>query len=327
MKKNISGKITRYQQWIETALKNCAKPVKTRDLRDPIQYVLGGQGKRIRPLFTLLACELAGGDPKSAISAATGIELLHNFTLVHDDIMDRDENRRGRPTVHTKWDEGTAILTGDGILGLAYKILIQSPPPAIAKIASIFSQTIVELCEGQALDKEFERRTEVSLNEYQKMISLKTARLFQSSAEIGAIIGGGTGKQIKNISNFAWNIGMAFQIQDDLLDVVGEETVLGKDVGSDIVSGKKTFLIIECLNRCPDPDREFLIHFRPEHPLRSDSLNKIREIFKQTGTIEFTQKAIRRYYRRALSYLTGTGKSPSVESFRYLVERMISREF
>jgi len=211
-------------------------------LFEPINYVNNLQGKRLRPLLVILSGLSLNGNLKSLLHPAVAIELLHNFTLVHDDIMDNDEIRRGKPTVHAKWDLGTAILVGDGLLGLAYRKILSTPDVKQAHIAKLFTDALIDICEGQALDKSFESRPNVSENEYLEMINKKTAVLIQLSCHLGAITAGADEENQKKFSEFGYNIGMGFQIQDDLLDVIADESKLGKKVGSDLAMNKKTIL-------------------------------------------------------------------------------------
>ena len=221
-----------------------ASRLKSRAVAVPVHYVFANGGKRIRPVLLLLACKTVGGRVRDALPAAVAIELLHNFTLVHDDIMDKATSRRGRPTVHTKWDQSTAILVGDELMALAYRSLLQTKSARLHAIADTFTQAFVEVCEGQGLDKEFETQRRVSLPRYLTMIEQKTAKVISAAAEIGALVGRGTVRQVTALQRYGLHLGRAFQVQDDLLDVVADEAKFGKTVGRDIVSGKKTYLLI-----------------------------------------------------------------------------------
>jgi len=204
-------------------------------LYEPMRYILKGGGKRIRPLFVILACQSVGGDISDSLHAAVAVELLHTFTLVHDDIMDHDDLRRGKQTVHKKWDEPTAILAGDGLVTLAYHKLLQTKHPEIQKILQIFTEGLLILCEGQAMDKDFESQETVALSKYIDMIDKKTARLISVSCEIGAILGNAGPTHQEILRKFGASLGRAFQIQDDLLDILYEESVTGKPLGSDVI--------------------------------------------------------------------------------------------
>lgn len=211
---------------------------------DPIQYVLTLKGKRIRPLLTLLCAATLDNDYQSARFPAAAVELLHSFTLVHDDIMDNDEIRRGQPTVHIKWDLGTAILAGDGLMGLAFEKLLQTPRGDVASMARRFSKTMRVICEGQGLDKMFESAGDVDRTSYLDMIARKTAVLIELSCELGGMAVEAGSAQIDRLKQFGLALGMGFQVQDDYLDIIAEENALGKKVGSDLTRHKQTILTI-----------------------------------------------------------------------------------
>jgi geranylgeranyl pyrophosphate synthase len=212
---------------------------------DPIRYVLDLSGKKIRPLLVMLSCGVCGGDSEQARFAAAAVELLHNFTLVHDDIMDNDETRRGKTTVHIRWDVNTAILAGDGLLGFAFQKLLQTPGDNNALLAERFTEAMIIICEGQGLDKMFEQQQNVSADQYLDMIERKTAALLRMSCELGAIVAGAPDDQVKKMYDFGHNLGMGFQVQDDILDVMADPDQLGKKVGSDFEMHKQTILTIK----------------------------------------------------------------------------------
>ena len=215
----FTDRVSYYRNLINEKLNQVADKNKPSSFYEPVRYIFKGGGKRIRPILVILACKSVGGEIEKCLNAAVAIELLHNFTLVHDDIMDQDDLRRGRQTVHKKWDEATAILAGDGLVALAYQYLLKTESDEIREICEIFTNGIIELCEGQALDKEFEDEFEIDLAQYISMIEKKTALLLMISLEIGAIIGGGSRSERKLLREFAKELGCAFQIQDDLLDI------------------------------------------------------------------------------------------------------------
>ena len=214
-------------------------------LYEPINYSLSNGGKRIRPLLTLLACNLFSEKIDQAIDAALAIEIFHNFTLLHDDIMDKADIRRGKPTVHKKWNENTAILSGDAMFIKSYDFLLETKTEKFKEILQVFNNTALEVCEGQQYDMEFENRNDVSENEYLRMIELKTSVLLAAALKIGAIIGGAENADADLLYDFGRNIGLAFQLQDDMLDVYGSKNTFGKEIGGDIVANKKTFLLIK----------------------------------------------------------------------------------
>ena len=231
---------------------------KPHKLYDPIAYTMSHGGKRLRPLLTLLACDLFSGDVEKALYPALAIEVFHNFTLVHDDIMDKAPLRRGKETVYKKWDSNIAILSGDTMFALAYQYALNTDSNLVPKILSVFSQAAIEVCEGQQFDMDFETSPSVSIDEYLEMIRLKTAVLIAVSLQIGAIIGDASEEEIIEMYNFGNNLGMAFQLKDDLLDVYGEQEKFGKKTGGDIVANKKTYLFLKALELCDSDNRQIL---------------------------------------------------------------------
>lgn len=233
---------TSIDQHIEHVLDSCPYPT---SLYDPIRYVMRIGGKRVRPLLVLLSAGALGKPGNTVLDVAVAVELLHNFTLVHDDIMDRDEVRRGHPTIHAKWDEGTAILAGDALIGVAYRCLSRLDHPAMGEMIRTFTDAVVEVCEGQALDKEFEGRQDVGLAEYEDMIARKTGRLISMSARIGALAAEAEPGQVEALEAFGSLLGKAFQIQDDLLDYLSTTDTIGKQVGSDLAMHKSTYVTLK----------------------------------------------------------------------------------
>lgn len=216
-----------------------------RGLYEPIAYELSIGGKRVRPVLTMMACNLFSDDLKAAVAPALGIEVFHNFTLLHDDIMDRADIRRGLPTVHKKWNDNTAILSGDVMLIVAYQLIAQTPMPHLKEVLDLFSKTAAEICEGQQYDVDYEARKKVEIDEYIEMIRLKTAVLLGCALKTGAIIGNASPADANLLYDVGINIGLAFQLKDDLLDVYGDEATFGKKIGGDILCNKKTYLLID----------------------------------------------------------------------------------
>lgn len=237
--------IQQLQEIINKAIADTNYKAKPIELYEPISYLMELGGKRMRPVLVLLSTELFGGNVMKALDAAIGIELFHNFTLMHDDIMDKAPLRRGKPTVHAKWSESAAILSGDVMFVEAYKMMIRVEDPILRKVLDIFSDTASGVCQGQQADMNFEKREDVSMEEYLLMIKQKTAVLLAGSMEIGALIGGAEKEQSKLLYEFGENLGLAFQLQDDILDVYGDPEKFGKRVGGDILANKKTFLLIK----------------------------------------------------------------------------------
>lgn len=275
-----------YKSLVDQSLGNAVQASKPRSLYQPLKYVLAGGGKRIRPVLVMLSCEAVGGTAENALPAGVGIEILHNFTLVHDDIMDNADSRRGRATVHTKWDENTAILVGDELLAMAYRSLLRTSSPRIQEIASVFTEGVVEVCEGQAYDKEFERASTVTVDDYLLMISKKTGKMVAVATEIGGLIGNGTNDEIAALRTYGTLAGRAFQIQDDVLDVIGDEKEFGKKIGGDIQEGKKTFLHLEALRRAKGNDRALLKSIAGNGKITRRMVKQVRRIYTETGAME-----------------------------------------
>lgn len=237
---------------MEQAKDNLGMPNYLPGLYEPIRYTLSAGGKRVRPLLTLACCEACGVSAEEAINQAWGIEMFHNFTLLHDDVMDRAETRRGRQTVHVKWNEATAILSGDTMLTLATQLMARCPKEKLPEMLSLFNSTAIKIYEGQQMDMDFELRNDVSIDEYLEMIRLKTAVLLSCACEAGAIMAHAAEPTRRALSEWAENLGMAFQLKDDYLDTFGNPETFGKAVGGDILNDKKTWLLITAETEAPD---------------------------------------------------------------------------
>lgn len=237
---------------LEQAKNNLGLPESLPGLYDPIRYTLSAGGKRLRPLLCLASCQACGVDAEEAVNQAWGIEMFHNFTLLHDDVMDRADVRRGRPTVHKKWNEATAILSGDTMLTLATQLIARCPEEKLADMLNLFNSTAIKIYEGQQMDMDFEKRSDVDATEYLEMIRLKTAVLLSCAVEAGAMMAH-AGEHTRNaLSRWAENTGMAFQLQDDYLDTFGDEKTFGKVPGGDILNDKKTWLLITAMQEAPE---------------------------------------------------------------------------
>jgi geranylgeranyl diphosphate synthase type II len=277
------------------------------ELRDACTYVLAGGGKRLRAILLLLACEAVGGNARKALPAGAAVEIMHNFTLVHDDIMDHAPTRRGRPTVHLRWSLNTALLAGDVLLGEAYRVLLRTAEVDCPRIVGLFTTGVIEVCRGQALDLEFEGRDDVAVAEYFSMIERKTGRLISMATEMGGIIGGGTRAEIAALRGYGHELGRAFQLQDDLLDVIAEEKEFGKVIGGDIMEGKRTFLMLTALERSRGADRKFLTRIlrkggRGIGPRRA-VLPAVTRLYEKYGVLEAARKEIGKNTDKAMRAL------------------------
>ncbi len=299
------------------------KPV---TLYGPVQYLFDGGGKRLRAILVLLTYSLFAKNYRKALPAASALEILHNFSLVHDDIMDHDDLRRGRSTIHKKWNTNIAILSGDVLAAMSFKALSASPEKNVQKLVEVYSDAFIGLCEGQALDKEFESRSDVKEADYLKMISQKTALLFSVATQAGAIIGGAKTSQEKALKEFGYHLGMAFQIQDDLLDIVSDEKVLGKDVGSDLAEGKKTYISI--LSSETDQGRGMVNVFQSltDEEIRRKTLDEFKRYIQTSGVQTRTQKLIDKYFQTALGRLGGLRNGKAKSALIQLTHQMWKRQ-
>ena len=273
-------------------------------LYDPVTYVLSMGGKRLRPVLMLMAYNLYKEQVSDIFNPATGIEIYHNYTLLHDDLMDRADRRRGRPTVHKVWNDNTAILSGDAMLVLAYQFMAQVPAEHLKEIMNLFSLTALEICEGQQMDMDFEQRMDVSEEEYLEMIRLKTSVLLASSLKIGALLGGASSEDANALYNFGINMGMAFQLKDDFLDVYGDTSTFGKNIGGDILCNKKTYLLIKALEKADAEQNNVLKHWLEAKEF--DPANKIAAItavYNQIGIKEYSEAKMAEYNAKALESL------------------------
>jgi len=273
-------------------------------LYKPMSYILGLGGKRLRPVLTLLTTELFGGRYQDAFDAAMAVEYFHNFSLIHDDIMDGAPLRRGKTTVHQKWDVNTGILSGDAMLIEAYRYLESYSAPVFKEMTTLFSKTAMEVCEGQQYDVDFESREDVEVAEYLKMIEYKTAVLVGTSMRMGAIIAGAVASAQKDIYDFGLNLGIAFQLQDDYLDAFGDPKTFGKRVGGDIIENKKTYLYLKAIEMADSVQSRELRDLFSIQPGNTDKkVKRVKEIYEQSGASGATKKAIALYTKKAFSHL------------------------
>lgn len=297
-------KLTNFIQIVEEAIEKNAYKKQPQSLYAPINYTLALGGKRIRPALLLLANDLFNGKPEKAINAALAIEVFHNFTLVHDDIMDNAPIRRGKPTVFKKWDVNTAILSGDVMLVEAYQLLAACDAAVLPELLKLFNKTAVEVCEGQQYDMLFEKAADVTIDNYLKMIELKTAVLLGASLKMGAIIAGTSKSDAKHFYEFGKNIGVAFQLMDDILDVYGNPEKFGKQVGGDILANKKTYLLLktmELANGALRKELEFCLNSKTLSP--ENKINRVKSIYNQLKIKEKSIDEMNHFYNTAIAHL------------------------
>ena len=298
-------------------------------LYDPIEYVLGLGGKRLRPVLMLLAYNLYKEDVTRIFSQAAGIETYHNFTLLHDDLMDKADMRRNKPTVHKKWDENTAILSGDAMLILAYQFMMQQcPAEYVGRVMEVFGRTALEVCEGQQWDMEFEHRLDVTVDEYIEMIRLKTSVLLAAALKIAAILGGAPEKDAQLLYDFGIKMGLAFQLQDDYLDVYGDPAVFGKKIGGDILCNKKTFMLITALSLAEGEDKETLLNWlRATDYVAEEKIRSVTALYNKVGVPELCQARIDAYYEEGLLLLEKVSVEPSLkEELKKFVCHLMERK-
>lgn len=294
--------IDQYREEFVAYLSEKVKTKEPENLYDPMVYILGLGGKRVRPVLVLMAAEIFGSDHKKALDAALAIEIFHNFSLVHDDIMDDAPLRRGKKTVHEKWDLNTGILSGDAMLIRAYQLFENYEGSTFRELAQLFSKTAIEVCEGQQYDIDFETRDDVSIPEYMKMIEYKTAVLVGASLKMGAIVANTSQDNKKKIYEFGRLLGIAFQLQDDYLDAFGDPETFGKQVGGDIIENKKTFLYLTSLNA--EETAIQLGHLYSINPPDSRAkVETVKALFESSGAAEQTRLEIEKYTHKAFQVL------------------------
>ncbi len=274
-------------------------PAEPRQLYEPIAYHMALGGKRIRPVLALMACDAMGGDSNAAIDAAVGIEMFHNFTLLHDDVMDNADVRRGKVTVHRRWNDNTAILSGDTMLTIATQYIART---ANWQVMDLFNKTAIEIYEGQQWDMDYEVRNDVTVDEYINMIRLKTSVLLGCALKTGALIANADGKQADLLYEAGVNMGLAFQLRDDVLDVWGDPATFGKEIGGDIMNNKKTFLLINAMNLAKGDDADELRHWLNDpYATRDDKVNGVTALYERLGTRQLAEDAIARYNDQAVA--------------------------
>ena len=297
-------------------------------LYDPVGYVLSMGGKRIRPVLMLMAYNLYEEDVTRIYGPATGIEVYHNYTLLHDDLMDRADRRRGKETVHKVWNDNTAILSGDAMLVLAYQFMAQCPADYLKEVMDLFSLTALEICEGQQMDMEFELRKDVTEEEYMEMIRLKTAVLLAASLKIGALLGGASVEDAGRLYDFGMNLGVAFQLKDDLLDVYGDAAVFGKNIGGDILCNKKTYMLIKAFEHADDAQLKQLnvwVDAKSFDP--AEKIAAVTDLYNQIGVKEICERKMAEYCERAMVNLSAVKVADEKkQELEKLMKSMMFRE-
>lgn len=312
---------------VENYLAQTELPAEPERLYTPIGYSLAGGGKRLRPVLLMLSHALFSDDAQQALPAAAAIELFHNFTLLHDDIMDHARLRRGKPSVYAKWGENVAILSGDAMMIAAYDRLARLRTPQLAQILAVFNRTALEVCEGQQYDMDFEEQQKVSVTEYMHMIELKTSVLLAGAVVMGAMLGGASEADCRRLRRFAVELGLAFQLQDDLLDSYGDER-LGKAIGGDILEGKKTYLMITAMSRASEAEREVLRTTHTDPSLTdAEKIAAVKAVYDRLDVPHLTEQQIELRFERALAQLDELEADPArVEPLRAYAESLLGRK-
>lgn len=301
-----------YLSMVNEAIANLKLPGKPAGLYDPIRYTLEGGGKRLRPVLALAACDAMGGNPMAAIHQAIAIEMFHNFTLLHDDVMDNADVRRGRPTVHKKWNEETAILSGDAMLTTATMLLAIKAGENLPQALELFNGTAMNIYEGQQYDMDFENRLDVTVDEYMEMIRLKTSVLLGCACGMGAMMAGASFESQVQFFNYGVNLGLAFQLQDDFLDTYGNPETFGKAIGGDILNDKKTWLLIMAMQEDTTGEIKSLIG---DNSNPAEKIEKVRAVYDRLGLPDRIHELIRAYIDTAISCLDTLDIMPDARAF------------
>ena len=318
-----------FQQYLDTinqAIADIPYPKRPGQLYEPIAYHMALGGKRIRPVLTLMACDAMGGDSATAIQAAVGLEMFHNFTLLHDDVMDNADVRRGKTTVHRRWNDNTAILSGDTMLTIATQYIAQTRN---WQVMDLFNRTAIEIYEGQQWDMDYEKRNDVTVDEYIKMIRLKTSVLLGCALKTGALVAGADAGQADLLYEAGVNMGLAFQLRDDVLDVWGDPETFGKEIGGDIMNNKKTFLLINAMLLAKDNDADELRRWLNDpYASRDDKVKGVTALYERLGVRDLAEQAITRYNNLAVSAF-GQVKmnNEDKQAFISLANRLAGREY
>lgn len=297
-----------------------------RGLYEPIGYTLESGGKRLRPQLAMLASEAFGGKDEDVLPAALALEVFHNFTLLHDDVMDRADVRRGRPTVHVRWNDNTAILSGDQMLIESYKLLSGVPAEKLPEVLRLFNKMGTEICEGQQYDVDFEAKQDTTIDDYLMMIRRKTSVLLATALQIGAYIAGADSKAQDALYQYGINLGLAFQIQDDILDCWGDPATFGKAIGGDITCNKKTYVLLTALHTADPATRLELEHLlQAVHTSKEDKIQAVTELYNRLGVRDVCEEVVEQYTRKALDCLQALPTNNATHTLRTLAEKLTNR--
>jgi geranylgeranyl diphosphate synthase type II len=317
--------IDHWKKQIETEIKKQAFGHQPKSLYEPIRYIMALGGKRLRPLLTVLSYSLYKKDADGIIKYATAVEAFHNFTLLHDDIMDKAPLRRGKPTVHEKWNVNTAILSGDVMLVKVYNMFLDLEEPKLKDVLRIFNQCAAEVCEGQQWDMEFESKSKVTEAQYIEMIRLKTAVLLGFALELGAVLAGTSPEDRKSLREFGTNIGIGFQLKDDLLDIYADQKKFGKQVGGDIIANKKTFLLIKAIEKSKGKDKVELLRWLAAKKFdKRKKVKAITEIYDRNNIAQLTEQRINHYFDKGFQSLETLSTDQSI--LRHFAQELIMRQ-
>jgi len=323
----VEEKYRRYHKRINEALSGCFSADNPATLYAPARYILEGKGKRIRPFLTLLAAESVSGSAEEALNAALAVEILHNFTLMHDDIMDEADLRHGRPTVHKQWNTNAAILSGDMMIAYAYELALQSKTERHRELIHILNHANITICEGQALDMELEEKKNASIADYLDMIAKKTGRLISAALEAGGVAGNASKEQLLALVTFGEKIGRAFQIQDDYLDIMADDGKSGKIPGGDVIKGKKTYLLLRSIELTSGDDHRLLRSIIDNNGIGAERVNEVREIFERCGVLDETRELINRETEDALAAIEPLPFAEGREYLNGFAGILVKRDF
>ena len=319
----------KYLNEIETLLTEYIPEKSPEILYDPFRYIVSGGGKRIRPVLTMISCGAVGADPYSAKYTGAAIEIMHNFTLVHDDIMDESPIRRGKETIHLKWDEATAILAGDVMVGYAYRLIENyNEHKNLSKIYTTLTHGLIEVCEGQVFDMTFNDKSDVSVDDYILTITKKTAKILETCTLMGAYVGNADAVQLEALSNYAINLGIAFQIQDDILDLTADEAALGKHIGQDIIEGKKTWLMIKARERAEnDEHMELINRFYKSNGLEENDIADVRNMLISLDVIKDAETEAQKYFAQAKDSIANLEQNEHQQMLIWLADSLNKRKY